>query len=519
MDEFSERVRAAADARARQWPDARAGRERRRSIRRARALRVGGSAAVAAVVITGIGAAGVGFTGLGSAPEPSPSASPDLTIDQGDTAYATVPFPDAHVMESQWDHMTGFCGEPVPATDATGADFSVEFAVPQGLEIDQVTGASVGATEASATVSYHGTATMPAFVDGPFALYMRDGIVVGMALRYQNPVVTAFEQGRTSTYRWESMSGSLTCDQSAGFSTLEPGEYQMVLVTQVHNDETAAAMQSLRMDGFTLPMANELPAFREGAYECDGAYTWNDLIPVTCEPNALPGVEIDEQAGMVTVPYDASYYAEDVDLTFVSSPVDVTLSEREDDEYLPPPDRGPSYERGAVPACGDTYASIHSGSIRAGWQSSAWDADGWEDRWRTLDEVSVGDRVTPVFWLMDQGWITADLTVPTDPRVWVMSQRDVQYDDGDDDPTTETWESVQEVVAWLDTASEVEGSALEIVRYDGPETWPLTVTDVQTCDGTDVADIEISMGLIASPSTLTRSDGRTEELDALVIYP
>ncbi|WP_152650366.1 hypothetical protein [Demequina aestuarii] len=516
MDEFSERVRAAADARSRQWPDARAGRERRRSIGRARALRVGGSAAIAAVVITGIGAAGVGFTGVGSAPEPSPSASPDLTLGQGDTAYATLPFPDEHEMDSHMRQLAAYCGGPVPETRAESEDFSVAYDIPERLDIDQQTGVSAGPAQSSAQLTFSGSSPLPAFVSGPSALFVEDGTVVGAAPDYQEPIVRTFQPGGTATYRWESIGGAASCDTESepgfGFGTLEPGDYEMVLVTQVYNDEAAAATQSLRMDGYTLPVMSELPAFREGAYECDSEDRWGGITPLTCDPHALPGVEIDDEAGTVTVPYEASFYTEDVSLLYVSPPIAVTVTPNEngaEDFLLSPP--VPGFERGTVPACGDQFGSIGTGSIQGPWDSMAGSLAGTE----------VGDALDPELWRRGSGWLEAEVTVPVDPRVWVLAQRDIAFDDGDGDASTESLYSAQEVVGWFDTDSGSDATTLKIVRYDGPETWPLSVTDVQWCEGFDSADTtdDNHLGMVASPSTVTLDDGTREELDALVFSP
>ncbi|MFW7413917.1 hypothetical protein [Demequina sp. SO4-18] len=387
MDEFSERLRAATAAHATRSAGARAPRGLRASVARARMLRIGSSAAVAAVMIAGIGATGVGLSGMGATPEASSEVSVDLSIDDGAVAYATVPLPDMHVAESQWEHITGLCGAPVPTTEAPDPRFDVTYEAPARVEAYQVRGVPPGAAPASADVTYAEGPSLPVFVDGPFALYVSDGIVVGLAPTYQTPVVTTFERGRSATYRWDPMGGSVACDDETGNDVLAPGDYQMVLVTRVHNDVESAVMQSLRIDGFTLPMASELPAFREGGYECDGMYVWNNLTPLTCEPNALPGVEIHEDDSAITVPYDASYFTEDVDLTYVSSPINARIMRDIDDGAPPPPDI-PAYERGAVPVCGETYDGIDSGSIRGPLEAST----------HSLADVSPGDMVEPELW-------------------------------------------------------------------------------------------------------------------------
>ncbi len=479
-------------------------------------MRIGGSAAIAAVVITGVGAAGAGFTGVGVAPEPSPSASPDLTIDQGDTAYATVPFP-----EHPWGHSVNtandYCGEPVPAETAENEGFSALFEMPAQLDLDSSGEALINAeTRPHVTLSFTGSDPLPVFVEQPEALFLQDGVVVGHGWADMAPSVTTLEPGGALTHLWQWAGAAADCEAASESGSLDSGEYEMVLVSRVHNSEQTAAVHSLRLQNYGLPARSDLPAIREGAYECRDDYLWGGITPITCQPNALPGVVVDEEAGVTTVPYDSALYSRDVDLVFASTPIPVTLeSDRSWYVNTEGPDL-PAYERESVPACGDAYATFNSGSLGGFWAPDT----------PQLSSLEEGDSVQVSFWIDESGWTEAEVTMPANPRLWIMRTQEAEYDGGE--AATPYWYLSREVVGWVDTTSAAGDSPLEIIRYDGPEPWSLTVDEVQWCEGVDFADTfatgvdgppESAPAMIASPATVTLGDGTREELDALVIYP
>lgn len=509
MDEFSERLRSATASHARRAADARAPRSLRGRVARARTVRIGSTAGVAALALAGIGVAGAGFTGLGEAPEPSPSPSVDLSIDGGSVAYATVPFPE------EQEGLAGpsvleLCGEPAPTTDAADEDFTAMFETPASLELSNMGEMMADLAEPPiATLTYSGSEPVPLFADHPQAVFVRDGVVVGIAWPNGEVSVTTLEQGGSISRAWQWTGVAQSCDPDAEFAALEAGDYEMMLVMRAHNDEQSAAVHGLRMQYFTLPARSEVAALSEGAYECGDDYMWGGAAPITCNPNALPGVEIDEEAGTVTIPYDSSYYSKDVDLTWVSAPMSVTL-EGDTRNYPAELDELPAYERGTVPACGDIYASINSGNLSGTWTEQS----------AELRDAAPGDRLEATFWFYGGMWSSATMDIPTDPRLWVMREEDVEIETGDDNAY---WYVMQEVVGWVDTESASGGSTFEISRYDGPEPWELTVTDVQWCDGVDPqADLdsprfEMLPGMIAEPVTVTVDDHDAMDLDAIVI--
>src|SRR5690554_2104096 len=99
MDELGRLLHAAVHARTDDWDGAQPPESVRRSIARARTLRLGGTGAVAAAVLVGFGAAGIGLTGSDPVAEPSPGATVDLSVDAS-VAYVTVPFPEESLEQS-----------------------------------------------------------------------------------------------------------------------------------------------------------------------------------------------------------------------------------------------------------------------------------------------------------------------------------------------------------------------------------------------------------------------------------
>ncbi|MFN3867023.1 MAG: hypothetical protein ACK4MD_09980 [Demequina sp.] len=503
MDEFGDRLRSAADAQARRTLDARPPRELRTSVARARALRLGGSAAIAVVALAGIGAAGAGFTGFGEPVEPSPSASVDLSIEDGTIAYATVPFPD-DPYERFLDDDVRWCGGPPPVTEADGADIEVTFEMPLEFDVDPASGTgSLGGTGATATTSLVGTGELPVFVERPRAFFIRDGAVVGWTPPHDRAIVTTLTPVRVVSHPWEWFGGVIACESGDAYGQLEPGEYEVVLVTKVRNDESAAALQSLWTQGYTLPPRADAQAYREGGYECTVARDLLGAVPLTCNPHALPGVDIDEEAQVATVPYVASYYQRDVDLTFASHPIPFTLYP---DPYRPDLTdtvEFPSDDSATVPECGAVYAVGMDPLLIGTWDYTKSD----------MRSIDAGDTLRPTLWRNAMwrdasGWSSLDVELPQSARLWLLRWALSESDAG-----TALYEG-QKVVGWIDAAP-MNTAALTIDRYDGPAEWPLTVTDHGWCDGTGDPGPFDSV-VIDEPVTITEEDGTNTTLEPLV---
>ncbi|MFW7413916.1 hypothetical protein [Demequina sp. SO4-18] len=508
MNEFGDRIRTAAAEQSQRSSDARAPRGLRRRIGRARALRVGGSAASALVALAGVGAAGVGFTGIGAAPEPSPSASVDLSIDST-VEYATVPFPETDVRLGAVGEPQR-CGEPAPDTHAEDSEFSSTFETPTELELDPATagvagGPGDGDGDATVTVSYSGADELHVFIERPRALYLRDGMVVGWEPQMREAPLTAMSTSRTVSYPWEWTGFIIGCRTDEQFVALEPGDYEMVLVTDVTMDEQSATLHSLGIEGYTLPPAADAPAFREGGYECADAGMYFGQPPITCTPHALPGVEIDYVAGTATVPYDSSFYDRDVDLTYVSEPVDVTLLEGPDYPTGPGEDDVPTYEPGTVPACGDLYTNGWTRALQGTWDPSQKD----------MRHIEEGDTLTPSLWQRATGWTTAEAELAPEPRLWLTRWEDVEIEE--DGGGSSVYQG-QRLVGWID-ATPVDGPVVTIDRYDGPAEWPLTVTETGWCDGMgDPGPFDAVF--VGEPAALTQyPEDRRIDADALVFGP
>ncbi|MFW2512384.1 hypothetical protein ACNI3K_01240 [Demequina sp. SO4-13] len=506
MNEFSERIRDAAQAQAQRSSDARAPRELRRAVGRARILRFGGAAGVAAVAIGAVGAAGAGFTGIGASPEPSPSASVDLSIDST-IEYATVPFPESDVGLGVVEE-SELCGQPAPQSVAEDEDFSFGSETPLTLELDPTTaGMTVRPEDANATVTftYSGAEDLRAFVDAPHALFLRDGEVVGWDPMMQESPLITMTPGYSDSQLWRWGGYVVGCDHGGTYGPLEPGEYETVLVTSIRMDEPSAAIHSLEMQGYTLPPVADAPAFREGGYECENSQMYFGATPLTCVPNALPGVEFDYEALTARVPYESDYYSRDLDLTHVSPPITVTLLDESDQpdtwDYTEPP----TYEPGTVPACGDIYADGSYGVLAGVWNESTSDV-------RDIDER---DTLTPSLWRFAFGWTSAEVEVPQAPRLWITRAEDVEVDE--EDGGSWLYEG-HRIVGWIDTTA-VGGTTVSIDRYQGPAPWPLTVSGLEWCDGAGEPGA-FDGAFIAEPASIATSpDGAFLELDALAFRP
>lgn len=508
MSELERRLRAASRANAAAATSAHAPREVRRSIGRRRAL-LPSTAGVTGAVIVGVLATG----GLGideSTDPPTPSPTPDFTLDEGTRAYATVPLPD-NSYDYQLRQLSGgqLCGSPTPQATTGSDSFTGAFDLPEHLDLDVSQGYMPNpGMGVDVTLTYDADDVLPAFAGGVTALLLDGGVVVAFADSFGGTPSTSFDRDQIRRYSWDWEGWLASCADDGAGPLPASGDYEMVFVSGVHNDLLTAVQWSLTMDQFMLPAAQDLALFAEGSYLCEQWHTHLNRQPLTCKPNAVVGFELDTQAGTATVPYNTSYYTRDVDVMFVSDPVPATLSgEREG--FMSEVEM-PIYEGGKEPICGDFYGYISStGDVSGTWEHGP-------------TAIEPGDTIVPALWPRSLGWATADMTVPASPRVWLLSsaQFDINHDEGGDGMVSTYFG--HEVVGWLETQS--SQSAVEIAAYDGPAPWPLTVTDVQWCDGagpTDQLNLDTHdvSGLIAEPFTVTLNDGTSYDADSVALGP
>ncbi len=487
MSELGGLLRSAVNARADKWGGAQPSESVRRSITRARIVRLGSVGVVAGALLVGVGAAGMGLAGGEPVAEPSPTMPVDLSLDPT-VEYATVPFPEEWVeagmaSDDQW------CGSAPPVTDTNEEEFAAEFDPPAHLELDPMQQDRIN-TGIHATLMYTGDEELPLFVEAPRALFLADGKVVGWVPWHEPAPLTKIVPGYTMAQAWEWPPTISSCDGDQAYGELPAGVYDVVLVWDARNDPPTAATHALRMAGYTLPPKSEIPAYRQGGYECQDSQVFFTAVPITCEPRAIPGLTIDDEAGAVTIPYDPSNHVRDVDLRFVSEPFRVTLKDRDLDRGALDWDALPQYEPGVVPACGDVYShDVH------------WDLSGTLPA-AALDmrSIEVGDVLEPTLWLRTLGWSAAEVDMPPTSRLWVMKAEEILAEDG----AASLRFHGTKVVGWID-ARNTQAGPVTLDRYEGPEPWSLEVTETGWCE--DAGDPGPFVALLLGTPVLFAVDG------------
>ena len=498
MNELERRLRATAHADSTAAASASASRDTHRAIARRRGLTSGAVGAAAAVLVGTVAFVGLDQRGDNIQP-PGPTPSLDLTGDDWSRSNAVVPLPDGdYPLFIVQPLVLDFCGEPAPQPLTEEGDFSGDFDIPSEFDFGQhMPGTVADGPRADAVVTHHGHEPVPAFAGDPTALFVQDGTVVGAAASLDRAALSTFDPDESRTYSWHWTGWVENCDVGMSPQFLPAGDYEIVFVSRIFNDQTAAARESLRRDNFSLPGAAELEAFREGSHLCDRWEMWHVEQPITCRPNAVVGFELDEGAGTATIPYDTSLYSHDIDVTFASDPVPVSLGE-------PPHSAAhissiPNLADVGELTCGETYSYFGDGEqnpLSATWPTRS-----------TLP--SRGDHIGAELWVQLTRWQSAQVDTPDNPRIWIFeTERVADLDAASGVETTVSFTGYT-IVGWLDTES-ANSTPVDIDVYTGPAAWPLTVADSQWCDGFEASDdrspaaVDMGLtGLITAPSTVT----------------
>lgn len=501
-------LRAAANARATPERASAAQREVTRSIVRSRALHSGAFALGAAVIIgTGV-LVGLEYGRGDLTHPPVPTPTPLLTVVESLRDYATVPLPDDdYPMFIVQPLPLDFCGKAAPAPLALEDDFSVEFNAPETFDFGQsTTGMSDNSDPVTATVSFHGEEPTPVFAGALSALIVQDGVVVGFGSEFAPPEATTFEPGQRQGYTWHWTNWLQTCDLTAPELFLPAGDYEIVFVSHVVNDQMIAARESLRQENYSLPAAGEVEAFREGSYLCSQWEMWHQHEPITCRPNAVVGFDLDEQARTATIPYNTALYSRDIDITFASEPIPASL--REHPLSAAPQLDNPHITAGAELMCGETYIDSEA-------RPEIPIASTWPLRYAL---PTPGEHVGSELWIQSAAWHTARIEAPVNPRIWIYETEHIRYLDPEGGTDTNTGYTItgSTIIGWVDTES-ASSSPIELDVYTGPAQWHLTVTDAQWCaDREDSSDSPLAgssmglMGLVTAPATVTLDDERTD---------
>lgn len=223
------------------------------------------------------------------------------------------------------------------------------------------------------------------------------------------------------------------------------------------------------------------------------------------------GFDLDEEAKTATVPFDASLLTREVDVGLVSDPIPATVEGSVDQDLNVAVGSDLVYEVGRELACGDQFNDVATG------------LETLDATWPQLHDLpELGSPLEAELWRWDYSWDTAQVTVPTDPRIWLLRDQRVDETVEIDGATRRITRFAHEVVGWLETESHNSGS-IDLDVYDGPAEWPLTVTDAQWCDGFDASMLSglftegTLAGVVPEPASLTVDNGDTHENLAIVI--
>lgn len=307
-------------------------RDAERAIGRHVAMRwwgIGGATVAFAGVMAALGAmVGISATsGENTAAEPTQVAEPHAI-----PAVAHIPLDGGPQYANQWGELE--CGDPAPA--------SLPEAPPQRLSIalyrvgvgDLVT-ASV--TWAAPEVEHVGRREPVVGMGAMEVVAVRDGIVVGMIITQDASL--GWPQHRYAT----SVTGQATLGQDQFYCifldertnsyqyhdvVLEPGTYEVLATTRVFaTPESVALFQALAETHFTNVderIRQGSARYEPGSPDCVERHTQQVTVRA-CLPDVIPTASLNEDAGTVTMLYDASALPQEFDVTLVSEPLTMVI--------------------------------------------------------------------------------------------------------------------------------------------------------------------------------------------------
>ncbi len=293
----------------------------------------GGTSALA---IGGLVAAGI-LQDARSDDAPAVSRDPDAV------ALATVP---AVTEDSTVDMFQGgtrlTCGDAVPESGGSLDGFALETQLFTGSDTRTPATATLDdSTSVLSTVTYNGSLHAPVFLDVGYGVLAKDGVVVATVDQSSARTDLRYETLRDGA-SWSDVVNlgrnvDLCSDSPLGASsyeelTLPAGDYQFYAVAQATVTEELIGLNVLANAGYG--PADSQGAWAPGSIDCTRQLEYRDadngpagLVPLACEPDAVPGASIDADAGTIAVPYRAGDYTEDVDVTLVSEAFPIRLDE------------------------------------------------------------------------------------------------------------------------------------------------------------------------------------------------
>lgn len=493
MPNFADSLRASIEADARFHLGAQALPGTRRTIGRRRAAATVGYGAGSALAV---GAVAVAAATLAGREEPTPASSllpmstPEVAV-QPTTSYATVDLTDPVIANRQ--HATdALCGAPAPIPTSSSQGISAEFdIITDGLFTHQTSGEDLHDI-GTVVLSGHVEDKLPAYVHQPQAVFVQDGVVVGMGTYDQSVSRHMLSNTWEGTYPLFLYGLPETCGQDEISTPLTAGEYDMYVVSRVTASEVEAAVEAAQSSGVRLPPADLLSVYRPGSYECESLYVGQ---PLSCDESALPGASIDFEAQTATIPYQTDLFTRELDVTLVSEPITVRVEVDVDPPATQSDVRGEPFTAESAPMCGAQYSHAHGTQLMAFTGQS-------------LADLVPGNTLGLGMWLASPAWTEVTVDMPATARVWLMKEQLVPLE-GDVGSA-----SLSQVAGWMDIAVRDAGE-LTIDRYDGPQRWSARVTDMSWC--ADQQPESIRAGWFVATHSLTDDAGTRDRTGTVQI--
>lgn len=495
MPDFSHSLRDAIEADARAHLGAEALPGTRRTIARRRRATAAGYGAGSLLAVGGLAVGGVL---LASREDPAPASSVSPTPSPSPTgeaplAYTTIDLTDEAGVLTGSPVENEMCGQPAPEPASQDGEFSADFTFVGDSTLDQGQASTRQGALARATLEASLDGKLPAFTSDLEGLIVRDGVVVGFLPGGGTGGWTMFSDGHEQNASLEWWGSAIPCDRETD-ERLAGGDYELMLTIGVTASEREAALMEVQNARLQLLGGELVEVLEPGAYECDRYQDSQSPGILNCDVTALPGTSIDREAGTITIPYQASLYVRDVDARMYSEPIPITLTDFVDDYEEARHEAGEELTAGAVPACGQSYGWVAGGEVALESRTS-------------MGILDAGDTVASHVWVNGTSWREASVELPVTPRAWLLEGYDVPLDDG-----SSIW--ALRVVGWMALAAQ-KGPDVDVTRGDGPQPWPLDVTEVSWCEGVDRPTVD--QAVILAEHSVTDESGTRTSSDPIIV--
>ncbi|WP_297082184.1 hypothetical protein [uncultured Demequina sp.] len=469
-------------------PPTAVGREIARRRRGRASLWAGGIAACTGLVLA------AAVPTIVDAVRPPPSPVPDAMPTAVPQLYeeATVAFTDATWSENPLATGPPQCGHALPDQLSARDGLSATHDVPDAVRIDGV-GYLTGVA-ASVTVRYGRFDELPAVMGPLVGLVAADGVVVGWLPPTSSRGLSVFAGAQPFTLTWNGLGGTpVACRDAAGdaLERLGPGEYEVAWASQVVASEDDNARADLALRGWAIPPAELVIAYREGSYECGRALAWTGTRPLTCDPGAVPGTRIDLESGTVTFPYDPGALGREIDVTFVSPAVPLTIDGGPADPLAIIERENPPHVAGEPMQCGAEYGGLASSDLLL-------------QLGMPFEQLEFGQPATVDAWARGIAWTEATVDLQTDARLWITQpvQRRAALNDGG------SYAYVLHRV--VGSASITVPEQFVIDRYSGPLSVEMVIGEVEWCDGPPEVSAATLTYSLHTPHTVTTGAGSVD---------